>query len=852
MYRFILVLWPLMLITACRDTLNSNQNVTPPFSEQEDLVVLTLAVEENNLSRYLLLLELFEQEHPDIRVRLVSVNEAATPGEINEIHARASSFDIFPYSFNRQGDTQYLLDLRPFLALDPNFNPGDFLAGLLPVASEPLWAIPTGAAYYLTFFDKNAFDAAGLSYPELEWTTDEFLAAALALTLRDDGNVTRWGYVPGQLRYSPLLAAQLTGTLATGNDLRLTDPDVTMAVQWISDLFTLHQVSPWLDDYKPANRRTGSGGQSALALINSGMAAMWHSTHLLFDENNENVGVTTIPHGQYGLTAEPIVYGFAVSRGTNHPEAAWQLLHFLSRQRPQEALAPLLTPARHSVAVSIGYWDQLPSTLIPALKYTVENNVTPRIPYQAVPLLMEAFVTHIDDDVPVAVALSQIPTQVTALPDGEETVMVAVPTLPAKAGEDTIQITFYTSVSFGGIHRLLANQFQRENPNIQVHIIEPTIQPGVPVASLLNRAASSDCFMGGSLDLTHNDLPAALLPIGPFIDLDAAIQIEDFYPSLLNELTLDGNLLGIPAGVLIPYLEYNRRLFQEAGISEPSLDWTLADFLRITQQLTKGEGETRQYGYVEPLGYSLLLRGIDGFGVQLWDENDPIPHFDYVAATEMVTWYADLIRLYKVQPVISNDQLFTQLEILLREERVAIWQGGFANFLHFMDRPFPNLDIGVATEPMGPSGHRARLTVEAYYIFANTPHPAACWEWLKFLALNPTATYARQQASRLLPGHIETAESEEYIALVGTQMAAVGHTYMNATATDQLPPLPPWMHPGFNWLIDAYYAVATGESDVAIALAQADARFSQYRQCVIDANAFNDQTKWNECAGSIR
>jgi ABC-type glycerol-3-phosphate transport system substrate-binding protein len=82
------------------------------------------------------------------------------------------------------------------------------------------------------------------------------------------------------------------------------------------------------------------------------MAAMWHTTHSLFDENDEHVGVTAVPHGPHGLAAEPIIYGFAASRGTAHPEAAWQLLHFLSRQPPQEAWADLSTPARRSVAAA--------------------------------------------------------------------------------------------------------------------------------------------------------------------------------------------------------------------------------------------------------------------------------------------------------------------------------------------------------------------------------------------------------------------------------------------------------------------------------------------------------------------
>jgi ABC-type glycerol-3-phosphate transport system substrate-binding protein len=118
--------------------------------------------------------------------------------------------------------------------------------------------------------------------------------------------------------------------------------------------------------------------------------------------DKENVGVTAVPHGPHGLAAEPIIYGFGISRGTAHPEAAWQLLHFLSRQPPQDvamfSVGPV--PARRSVAAANSYWEQLPDSLAPACN-TRPKTTPPSHPYQAVDLLQEALVAYIDDDMPV-------------------------------------------------------------------------------------------------------------------------------------------------------------------------------------------------------------------------------------------------------------------------------------------------------------------------------------------------------------------------------------------------------------------------------------------------------------------
>jgi multiple sugar transport system substrate-binding protein len=857
MRRLIPIILLLAFLTACRDAPGPEAIDTTPAVTQTEQVTITLAVEGSSLNRYRPLIEAFEEENPTIRVRLVNTGEVADADE-SGIRALATSFDVFPYSPNRQGESQYLLDLRPLLDLDLQFDAADFLPGLLPAPLAPLWAVPTGAAYYLTFYDQSAFDAAGLPPPELEWATDDFLAAALALTLREGDDVTRWGYVPGQMRYPPLLASQLAGPLTTPDGgLRLADADVAAAVQWLSDLFTLHEVSPWLEEYKPAERR--SGGQTATTLIINGQAALWHFTHLLFDAADENVGVTTVPHGPHGLAAEPIVSGFAASRGTANPEAAWQLLHFLSRQPPQEAWTDMVTPARRSVAAANNYWEQLPENLAPALQYTAENSAAPRITLPAANQLQEAIAAHIDDDVPAAVALGQLPPP-TAVPETEPEVVV-VPTVPAEDDEETIRITFVSNFSFIDTHRRLANQFSEENPAIRV-----TLSEGIDYAlTPLHRIAGGDCFLGGAYYLEDDETRAALLPLDPLLALDNTLQVENFYPIMVEPFLLDGQLWGIPAGASGPYMEYNRQIFEEAGIPPPALDWTLDDFLEIAQRLTMGEGESKQYGYVETWPY-MQIGFAQAFGVRVVDNSVNPPRFDFAAAADMITWYANLVRLYEVQPLIHGsrphyDPVESQaFEALIREGRVAMWPGGGAAGITFGNRDPLDFEVERASPPLSSGGYHS-IWPSAYYILADSPTPQrqACWEWIKFLstqpeAVRPVSSDTRLSSVRVLPAHIETAESEAFLSQIGPTMAAILHHTMSAAppadsrmTSDWFFGSLAWMNPGFYWLRDAYKEAATGEVSVADALANLDTRFSQYRQCVIEQDAFEDYNLRRAC-----
>jgi ABC-type glycerol-3-phosphate transport system substrate-binding protein len=837
----------LVFLAACRDAPGPNAVGTAPAVTQTEQVTITLAVEDSSLNRYRPLVEAFEQENPNIRVRLVTIGDVADPDE-SGIRALATSFDVFPYSPNRQGENQYLLDLRPLLDLDSQFDTADFLPGLLPAPLEPLWAIPTSAAYYLTFYDQSAFAAAGLPPPDLDWTADDFLAATLALTVREGNEVRRWGYVPGQLRYSPLLASRLTGPLTTPDgNLRLADPDVVAAVQWLSDLFAVHEVSPWLEEYKPVERRSGSGGQSAQALITSGQAAMWHFTHLLFEAADENVGVTAVPHGPHGLAAEPILSGFAASRGTAHPEAAWQLLHFLSRQPPQDAgfLTVDPVPARRSVAAANSYWEQLPENLAPALQYTAENNTPPRISFQAANLLQEAITLHIDDGLPAAVALGQLPPP-TAAPPETEAEVILVPTALPEADAAKIRITFNTP--YVDSLRPLADRFSRDNPHISINVVERNAY----ASSVLDRTRGSDCFIGWSTDMNDEAYRAALLPLDPLLELDNDLQIGHFYPSLAAHYVHDGQVLGIPAWIRAPYLDYNRQIFEEANISPPPADWTLHDFLEIAQQLTTGEGETKQYAYAEYF-VPMQLGFLEAFGVDWVDNSQGIPDLDFQAASEMIAWHVNTVLLHEIQPLITRPITTNlvaqsqQFDALIRAGQVAIWPGGDTEYIFaYAPRTF---EVGRLSLPVGPSGYRVNAASGGYHIRADSPHPQVCWEWIKFLSTQAAAARAVWPSVWQLLAHIETAESEAFVTQAGPTMTTIlqnfAHTPTGPITIRDWPS--GWLRPGADLLKDAYMEAASGAVTVTEALTNAEAKFSQYRQCVIDEEAYENYPVWRSC-----
>jgi hypothetical protein len=201
---------------------------------------------------------------------------------------------------------------------------------------------------------------------------------------------------------------------------------------------------------------------------------------------------------------------------------------------------------------------------------------------------------------------------------------------------------------------------------------------------------------------------------------------------------------------------------------------------------------------------------------------------------------------------------------LRRYYAAVVWPCGSAAAAQFpvMRTGVPlNFDVGVAARPIGPGGYRgnvSQITPTAYHIAvtADSSRRQACWEWIKLLAAQPTAVQVQAMASsaQMMPVHIQAAESEAYVSLVGAEMAAVLQDFLNFPAVagaPAMPQSPSWMRPGHDWLRDAYWQAVTSDVSVTAALANAEAKFGQYRQCVINQDAFEDTVAWQACALSV-
>ena len=853
---------------------------SPAVVEDEvEPVTIGFAVFDFEQGLYNDLIDAFEEENPDVEINLVSIEEtleleslgAEWPDDARRRLVSAADVSSVFYSGEALNEG-LLLDLGPFIEGDRNFDPDDFQPAILEdyQSKGGTWAVPTEANYQLIYFNKDAFDEAGVDYPQLDWSWDDFLATAEAMTVRDGDEVTQWGFV--EVVSNPgLFVESFTGPLydmeADPPSAGFDNPAVADAFRWYSDLYQTYEVAPYFPS--PDEDEGGFNIPEGYMIIEQGQAAMWPEVSGTYPYRSQqmNLGVVPFPSDSpEALTTRLHPSGLSISVGTTNPEAAWRWVDFLSRQT-SDLLAMFggraALPARLSVAEASGFWDEVNEELAPVLQYAIDHAYTASVPPGAGNILRDAFEAVMDGEKAIedALADAQIAAEETIeenLAEGEtgEPAEIVVEQGEAEeaASEDAVTVEFVSIMAALEMQtfRDLAKQFQEENPEIAVEIKQPNFFDGAP--SFKDVADASDCFQWVPGNFNDPETQDAILNLDPFLDADSGIVEDEFYPVVLDAFTAQGQTWGLPGMVNISLIEYNEELFDAAGVAYPTLEWTTDDFLTAAVALTQGDGETKQYGYVSDLFEPTdMLNMLDRLGAKLIDDtaDPPTITLDDPATIEAIRWYTGLTTEHAVKPVLMTNLLgaaataVQQRQTLLDEGRAAMWTNSAFN-VNFGAEEERGYSTGAVPLPtgIGEAGGSGFQSAMGYFISTDTEAREACWQWIKFLTEQPNV-------GKGLPSRVAVAESSAYRQQVGDELT---DAYLASMESATQPPFAQqvsdensWLSYPIFWLYGAYDQILNGEMGVEEALENAQQLADEYQACVIVADAFNDDDAQKAC-----
>jgi len=289
----------------------------------------------------------FQREHPDIRVRPILAGGDPTQ-QMSTFCAGGKCPDVLmAWEFNYAGlaDRGVLLDLNTLLNRDRQFAAA-LHSDSIPVLYETFgfnggqYAFPEQWSGAFLFYNAKIFAEAGVAPPpgrwDKPWTFGEFLDTAAALTQRDDrGRVTRWGFVDTwSPPYSAALFAMNNGVpwavpRVSPTHLNFDDDDFLAGIQFYADLANVHRVAPAAADTQSI---------STMGLFTSGNAAMalgGHWRYQTFTQAEDlDFDVAVLPTGPAaaakGMAARSAIgsTGLAIAADSRHRKQAWEFLKF--------------------------------------------------------------------------------------------------------------------------------------------------------------------------------------------------------------------------------------------------------------------------------------------------------------------------------------------------------------------------------------------------------------------------------------------------------------------------------------------------------------------------------------------
>ena len=250
--------------------------------------------------------------------------------------ARGMFLDLRPF-IERDGFdmSQYFYDLN----LEWEFQ-GGLYGGLLYAGGQTL------------MINKDLLAKAELEFPTEDWTWDDLLAYAQAMTIPEEN---QWGLMGANANPPYWLCSFIHGNGGSVlndayNKCTLTEPAAVEAVQWVADLMFKHQVHP--------SAVTEFGGENPFLTGKVGMAfnGTWFESQVrdagLFDWD-------WAPMPKHPVTGKKSVQlgsnSWSILANTPHREEAWQLVKFLMGPEGQAWFMKYGIPGITSVVESEAY-----------------------------------------------------------------------------------------------------------------------------------------------------------------------------------------------------------------------------------------------------------------------------------------------------------------------------------------------------------------------------------------------------------------------------------------------------------------------------------------------------------------
>lgn len=156
---------------------------TPEPAEPVEVTYFTFSAAPDHLEDLDAMIAAFNEQYPNVNIKVETAPFADYFTKLQTLIAGGTAPDVFELNYENfvtYADKGLLLDLSPMMAADETLDPAIYYPRALEAFNYNgmQQGLPATFSTVVMFYNKELFDAAGLEYPNEDWTWDDVRTAA--------------------------------------------------------------------------------------------------------------------------------------------------------------------------------------------------------------------------------------------------------------------------------------------------------------------------------------------------------------------------------------------------------------------------------------------------------------------------------------------------------------------------------------------------------------------------------------------------------------------------------------------------------------------------------------------------
>jgi multiple sugar transport system substrate-binding protein len=373
---------------------------------------------------------------------------------------------------------------------------------------------------------------------------------------------------------------------------------------------------------------------------------------------------------------------------------------------------------------------------------------------------------------------------------------------------DSIRLLAFGDPPELNAYKTVIRAFEEREPDIDVQLVEASDREDLIARLSTSLAGGSppDLFLMNYRFYGQFAARDVLEPLEAYVEDSDAFALDDFFMQAVDAFRWDGQATCLPQNISSLVVYYNRDLFKQFGVPEPTDDMAWSQFVFRAQQLTRDTNGAVVVGADPdlPPQPNTAPAAIYGLGVEptliriapfLWSnrgelvDDDENPTRFTLDSPESKLALQEFFALRTVYGVVPPD-----VEVEAEDDETRFLNGRLGMFLDSR-RAVPALregaefDWDVAALPTH-QDEASILHADAYCMTKASKEKDAAWRFVEY-ALGPEGARVIAETGRTVPSLREVAESDAFLA--PSQKPRNSQVFLDAVATIRnVPALSTW------------------------------------------------------------